>query len=185
MKKLFILFLLAGQAITSKAQQNAVIKQGSIIGYNLKLHGQTVAMALTVTRLSDSVVLDWKIRNTATGRYIFLPDAVLKANKLNFVQPEPNTTIMLSDQTFFFISKQAFSDLVKQRSYKYDNTIYDLKGNGKPETITVDGKVISVLHVAARNETTEYWILNNPDLPLLCRITGNPLEVDTEITSLK
>jgi hypothetical protein len=185
MKKLLILFLLAGQAVVSKAQQNTVVKQGSIIGYNLKLHGQTVAMSLAVTRLADSVVLDWKIRNTATGRYIVLPSAVSKASKLNFVQPEPNTTVTLSDQTFFFISRQAFSELIKHKSYKYDNTIYDLKGDGQPETLTVDGRVISVLHVAARNETTQYWILNNPDLPLLCRITGNPLEVDIEITSLK
>ncbi|WP_342645299.1 hypothetical protein [Mucilaginibacter sp. CSA2-8R] len=185
MKKLLFFLLLAGQALVLKAQQNISVKQGSVIGYNLKLHGQTVAMALQVTRLSDSVVLDWKIRNTATGRYVALPSAVNKANKLNFVQPEPNTTVTLSNQTFFFISKEAFKNLISHKSYQYDNTIYDLKGDGKPETITVDGKVISVLHVAARNETTEYWILNNPDFPLLCRIAGNPLGVDAEITSLK
>lgn len=184
MKRILIFLLLAGQALILKAQQNAVVKQGSVIGYNLKLHGQTVAMALTVTRLSDSVILDWKIRNSATGRYIILPAAVNKAGKLNFVQPEPNTTVILPSQTFFFISRQAFNDLVKRKSYRYDNTIYDLKGDGKPEMLTVGGKVINVLHVAARNETTEFWILNNPDFPLLCRIAGNPLGIDAEITSL-
>lgn len=184
MNKPLILLLLVLQALSLKAQQNAVVKQGSVVGYNLKLHGQTVAMALTLNRLSDSVVLDWKIRNSATGRYILLPAAVSKASKLNFVQPEPNTTVTLPNQTFFFISKQAFNDLVKHKSYRYDNTIYDLKGDEKVETVTVGGKVISVLHVAARNENTEFWILNNPDFPLICRITGNPLGVDAEITSL-
>ncbi len=184
MKKLLIFLLLAGQALVLKAQQNVSVIQGSVVGYNLKLHGQTVAMTLQVTRLSDSVILDWKIRNTATGRYVILPGAVSKANRLNFVQPEPNTTVTLANQTFFFISREAFKSLISRKSYQYDNTLYDLKGDGKPENITLDGKVISVLHVAARNETTEYWILNNPDFPLLCRITGNSLEVNAEITSL-
>ncbi len=184
MRKLLIFLVLVIQAFSLKAQQNALVKQGSIVGYNLKLHGQTVAMALTVNRLSDSVILDWKIRNSATGRYVMLPAAVSRAGKLNFVQPEPNTTITLSDQTFFLLSKRAFNDLLKHKSYRYDNTNYDLKGEGKPELLTVGGKVISVLHVAARNETTEFWILNNPNFPLLCRITGNPLGVDAEITSL-
>ncbi len=184
MRKLLIFLVLAVQAFSLKAQQNALVKQGSVVGYNLKFHGQTVAMALTVNRLSDSVVLDWKIRNSTIGQYVMLPAAVSRAGKLNFVQPEPNTTVILSNQTFFFISKQAFNDLVKRKSYRYDNTIYDLIGDGKTETLTVGSKVISVLHVAARNETTEFWILNNPDFPLLCRITGNPLGVDAEITSL-
>ena len=187
MKKIKLSLLLLFMAIASMAQQQApVIKQGSTVGYTLKLHGQQVAFALTVTRLSDSVILDWKVRNTTTGTYVMLPKAVSKANRLSFVQPEPDTKVVLPpDQTFFFISKTAFQNLLQKRSFEYDNTIYDLQNNGEATTMTVDGKTLNLLHVVARNETTQYWILNNPDLPLICRITGNPLEVDMEINSLK
>lgn len=186
MKRFIFTLLFISIVFASKAQQSFVIKQGSVIGYTLRLHGQQVAFAITVTRLADSVVLDWKMRNTTGGTYIIQPNAVNKANKLNFVQPEPDTRVTLPpNQTFFFISKVAFQNLLQKHSFEYDNTTYDLKNNDKPETLVVDGKKLEVLHVAARNETTEYWILNNPNLPLICRITGNPLEVDVEINALK
>lgn len=186
MKRSLIIMLLVCLSFALKAQQDPLIKQGTVVGYTLRLHGQQVAFALTVSRLADSIVFNWKMRTTANGQYIILPNAVKKADKLNFVQPEPDRTITLpTDQTFFFISKAAFNNLLNTNSFEYDNTIYDLKNDGKPKTITVDGKTLNVLHVAARYETTEYWILNNPDLPLICRITGNPLGVDVEINSLK
>ena len=187
MNKLLLTLLILCTAFALKAQQTgSVVKQGSIIGYNLRLHGQQVAFALTVSRLTDSVVLNWKMRNTTSGAYIIVPHAVKKADKLNFMQPEADRTVTLPpNQTFFFISQAAFQNLLQKRSFEYDNTVYDLKDSGQRSTITVDGKELDVLHVAARNETTEFWILNNPLLPLICRITGNPLEVNMEINSLK
>jgi hypothetical protein len=186
MKKLLITLALFIPVFALKAQQPPALQQGSVVNYTLRLHGQQVAFSLTLTRLADSVVLDWKMRNTTSGTYVIVPDAVRSASKLSFVQPEPDKKVVLpADQTFWFISKNAFQNLLQKHSYEYDNTIYDLKNDGKPETLLVDGKKLEVLHVAARNETTEYWILNNPNLPLICRITGNPLEVDMEINSIK
>ncbi len=187
MKKNLLIVLLLFLCVILKAQQNPlVVKQGSVISYTLRLHGQQVAFSLTIGSMADSVILNWKMRNTASGQYIVLPHAVKNASKLNFVQPEPGKTITLpSNQTFFFISDNAFQNLVKKHTFEYDNTVYNLKADGEPATLMVDGKTLNVLHVKAQNETTEFWILNNPRLPLICRITGNPLGVDAEINTIK
>jgi hypothetical protein len=54
----------------------------------------------------------------------------------------------------------------------YDNTAYHFKDN-EPG---ING--LELLHVAAENEATEWWILNNPAFPLVCKIKGSPLGID-------
>ena len=47
------------------------------------------------------------------------------------------------------------------------------------------GQPVDVLHVVAQNETTQLWILNNPDFPFVCQIKGNPLGIDIKLNSIK
>lgn len=100
---------------------------------------------------------------------------------MNFVQPVANVTVTLpSDQTFMMISKNAFKDLSEKRRFEYDNTIYVLKGDTTESPVTPGGKPLDVLHVVALNETTQFWILNSPDFPFICKIAGNPLGIDAD-----
>jgi hypothetical protein len=187
MKKFNCMLLFAVMNIAAFAQKNTpVIKPGTSINYTFNLHGQQSGFELIVKTLSDTVALNWRIRGLAGGTYIITPAAFKSADKLNFAQPIPNVKVVLPpDQTFCMISKKAFNDLVKNHRYVYDNTTYDLKDDLNQNLVMPGAQQLDVLHVVARDETTEMWILNNPDFPLICKIKGNPLGIDITLNSIK
>jgi len=188
MKKLTCVLLLAMANLAASAQKIVpVIKQGTAINYNFKLHDQQSGLELVVKKLADTVILNWRLRGFAGGNYVIVPAAFQRADKLSFTQPVPNQNVVLpADQTLFcIISKNAFNNLIKNHSYVYDNTTYDLKDDADQDPLTTSDGQLDVLHVVARDETTELWILNNPDFPLICKIKGNPLGIDFTVSSIK
>jgi len=181
------MLLFAVMTFAASAQKIVpVIKMGTSINYTFNLHGQSSGFELTVKNLTDTVALNWRIRGLAGGTYIITPPAFKGADKLNFAQPIPNVKVVLPiDQTFCMISKNAFNDLVKNHHYRYDNTTYDLKDDVSQNPVMLGDGQLDVLHVVAQDETTEIWILNNPDFPLICKIKGNPLGIDITLNSIK
>lgn len=166
---IFSLFFLHGYS------QAPVVKQGTTLKYIFSLHGQTVPIEFSVLHLTDTLVLGWKIRGLAGGTYMMVPAALQHAVKMNFIQPSPDAAINLKDdETFMIISTDAFRKLEKEHAFVYDNTVYNLKER--------EG---NMLHVTAKDETTEWWILNNPDFPLVCRIKGSPFGIDCLLNDVK
>jgi hypothetical protein len=161
------------------------VKNGASFGYTFFLHGQQVAFELTVKDISDTLRLGWNIRGLAGGTYIMLPAARDHATKMNFVQPAPGVATLAPDETFCMISKAAFRDLAKNHRFVYDNTSYILKDDAAAQPVMIDGRPLDLLHVAAADETTELWILNNPDFPLVCKISGNVLGINCLIRSIR
>jgi hypothetical protein len=164
-----------------------VIKQGTSINYTFQLHGQQVPFEVNVKSITDTLILRWNIRGLAGGGYLITPAALNGANKMNFVQPVPNKLVVLPpDETFCMISKSAFKDLLQKHQFIYDNTVYELKDDEPNQNaVMLGGQPVDVLHVVAQNETTQLWILNNPDFPFVCQIKGNPLGIDIKLNSIK
>lgn len=182
-----VVMLFLSTIFTAKAQIfKPEIKPGTIFSYILDLHGQHAPFDITFKSFTDTLKLNWKIRNLAGGNYTITPSAWQNADQLNFAQPKPFVTVKLSDhQTFMMISKSAFKDLVKKHQYNYDHTVYDLKDDLKENPLQLGTQTLDVLHVVARNETTEFWILNNPDFPIICQIKGNPLGINIDLKEIK
>jgi hypothetical protein len=171
MKRVICLLILGLAFVRGYGQ----IKQGSTFNYTFTLHEQTIPMELTVLHYTDTLVLGWRIRGLAGGSYTMLPSALQHGVKMNFVQPSPDANIQLGpNETFCMISVDAFKKLVKEHQFVYDNTVYDFKDTEK-----------EWLHVVARDESTELWIMNNPAFPLVCKIKGNPLGIDCSLNSFK
>ncbi len=182
MKTLSYIILLLG--LSASAQNlTPVIKEGTTFKYTFYLHGQTSPFQITVNHVSDSLLLSWNIRGLAGGSYIVSASGLNNGNSLSFAQPEPFKKVKLgAGQTFCMISRSAFNDLVTKRSFTYDNTVYDLKADST--VVMIDNQPLAVLHVVAQNETTEFWILNNPDFPFICQSKGNPLGIDMKLNAI-
>jgi hypothetical protein len=187
MRQFSCALLLALISLTAYSQKvMPVIKQGTVINYTFHLHGQQSAFAIEVKSITDTLALRWTIRNLAGGVYLISPAGWNQGSKMNFAQPVPNTAVKLSpDQTFCMISKSAFKDLLEKHQFTYDNTVYDLKEDAAQNTVMLENQPVDVLHVTAENETTELWILNNPNFPFICQIKGNPLGIDVDLNSIK
>jgi len=162
------------------------IKQGTALSYTFNLHGQTAGFEISIKNIVDTLKLGWSIRNLAGGTYLIDPNALNKANKMSFDQPVPFKAVALpAGQTFCMISRAAFKDLVQKHQFVYDNTVYNLKDDVTQSPLMLGGQALDVLHVVAETETTQLWILNNPDLPFVCQIKGSPLGIDLKLNAIK
>ncbi len=187
MKYIFLVVLFLSTIFSVKAQTlKPEIKLGTTFFYNFELHGQHASFEITVKSFTDTLKLNWKIRNLAGGNYAVTPVAWQNANQLNFAQPEPFKTVKLTDQqTFMLISKAAYQNLISKHQYTYDHTVYVLKRDLKENPLKLGTQNLDVLHVVAQDETTELWILNNPDFPFICQIKGNPLGINVDLKEIK
>jgi hypothetical protein len=174
---LAILFCAVYQIGTS---QN--IKNNTELNYVCKLHGQTRTLKLITKITKDTLVLDLETRGVKSS-IVTAQKALKNGNALSFNQGEYAPVLYLKpNETFFMISQSAYQDLVKNNKFIYNNTTYDLDKNEK--SILIDGKTIEVLHVIAQIDPTEMWIVKNPDYPLLCKITKNPLGINFTLVKI-
>ena len=184
MKKVSYMILLLMLGLGASAQMlTPVIKEGTTFKYTFYLHGQTTPFQITLNHVSDSLLLGWNIRGLAGGNYIVSASGLNNGNSLSFAQPEPFKKVKLgADQTFCMISRSAFNELVTRHKFIYDHTIYELKADSA--VLMIANQPLAVLHVVAQNETTEFWILNNPDFPFICQSKANPLGIDMKLNAI-
>lgn len=185
-RKISFAILFSFTGLASYGQKvNPVIQAGTTFQYTFNLHGQTAPYQLTVGRLSDSLTLNWSIRDLAGGTYLIVPKALNAATHLNFAQPQPSAKVVLKEhETFLLISRTQFRNLKRNGQFMYDNTVYQLREAAQSDIVKIGEQVLDVLHVAATDETTEFWILNNPNYPFICQIKGNPLGIDIKLNAI-
>jgi len=162
------------------------VGKGTIFYYTLDLHGQQAQFELSVKKFSDSLTLEWRIRRLTGGAYTMTPAARQRALRLNFAQPAPNAVTQLSDnETFLVLSKDAFNDLKLKSECQYDNTIYVLEKGVTTGALKIGDKTLDALHITAKDETTELWILNDAEFPIVCKVKNNPMGVDFSLNGIK
>lgn len=186
MKKIICAALSAATILTANAQKTVpVIKPGTTIKYQFTLHEQSASFDIKIKHIEDTLSFNWSIKGLASGTYSITPEALKNANKLNFAQPVANKDVVLpDDQTFLMISQAAFNDLLQKHAFVYDSTQYDLKDDADQNPILFKGQQLNVLHVVAKDETTQFWILNSAAFPLICQIKGNPLGIDVTLNDI-
>ncbi|MFH7018903.1 hypothetical protein [Flavobacterium sp. FlaQc-47] len=155
-----------------------IIKNNTELSYVCKLHGQTRALSLTAQTAGDGLTFKLETRGVKSS-IVMLPEAVKNGNALSFNQGEYAPVLNLKPtETFFMISRSAYQELVQNGSFVYNNTTYVLDKNEDKNGVSIDGKLIEALHVIAKIDATEMWIIKNPEFPLICKISRNPLGID-------
>lgn len=154
------------------------LKNNTELHYICKLHGQTRTLQLTAETAENTLAFKLETRGVKS-KIVMLAEAVKNGNALSFNQGEYAPVLNLKPtETFFMISKSAYEDLVKNNSFVYNNTTYVLDKSEDKNSVSIDGKVIDTLHVIALIDETEMWIVKNPEYPLICKITKNPLGIN-------
>ncbi|WP_394465392.1 hypothetical protein [Mariniflexile sp. HNIBRBA6329] len=141
-------------------------------------------MSLKKQIVSDTLVFHLETRGVKSSIKM-TPEAVKRGTELSFNQGENTPVIVLKPlETFFIISKSSYQDLLKNNQFVYNNTTYVLDKSEKTDPVIIDGIALSTLHVVAQIDNTEMWILQNPDFPLLCKVTNNPLGINFTLTDM-
>lgn len=160
------------------------IKNNTELNYVCKLHGQTRTLTLTAKMTTDNLVLDLDTRGMKSS-IVIAPEGLKNGNALSFNQGETSDVIVLKPtETFFMISRAAYQDLQKNNKFIYNNTTYILDKNLDTNPVVIDGKSVESLHVIAQIDETEMWIVKNPDFPLICKMTKNPLGINFTLVTI-
>lgn len=160
------------------------IKNNTALNYVCKLHGQTRTLTLTAKMTTDNLVLDLDTRGVKSS-IVIAPEGLKNGNALSFNQGETSDVIVLKPtETFFMISQSAYQELLKNNKFVYNNTTYVLDENADKNPVTIDGKSVDALHVIAQIDETEMWIVKNPDFPLICKMTKNPLGINFTLVKI-
>ena len=113
------------------------------------------------------------------GLLFISPKGFASGSGLNFIQPLNDRKEYLKDsETFGIISISAFNSLKNTGAFVYNNTTYRLQ---EEQILKIGEESLSVFYVMADIDDTRMWIWNNQELPIICKIDNNPLEINFEI----
>lgn len=160
------------------------IKNNTELHYICKLHGQTRTLTLTSKITPDALVFKLDTRDVSSS-IVTKSEALKKGNALSYNQGEYAPVLNLKpNETFFMISQLAYQDLIKNNQFIYNNTTYILDQNTDQKSVVIEGKSVDALHVIAQIDETEMWIVKNPEFPLICKITKNPLGINWTLVKI-
>jgi hypothetical protein len=160
------------------------IKNNTVLHYICKLHGQTRTLTLTSTITADALTFNLDTRDV-NSNIVTTSEALKNGNALSYNQGEYAPVLNLKpNETFFMISQSAYQDLVKNNKFIYNNTTYVLDPNTDKNSVVIEGKSVETLHVIAQIDETEMWIVKNPEFPLICKLTKNPLGINWTLVKI-
>ena len=180
-----LVFIIIGLLFQYTSAQNyiPIIENNTDLNYICKLHGQTRTLTLTTKIVSDTLVFKLETRGVKSS-IVQLPEAIESGTELSYNQGEYSDVLILKpSETFFLISKSAYKNLVEKNQFVYNNTTY-VVDNTKEEKVIINGQELATWHVVAEIDETEIWILKNPNFPLLCKMTKNPLGINFTLTEI-
>lgn len=185
---LFCLLLCSLSCLYAQQEVESVLKRAEhlSVNYVFKLYGQTRRYAMNMEKQATrGVQIDWTIfsyQKWLKGSYIISPKGLCCGSQLSFKQPQHGAREQLNDnETFGLISVSAFDNLIQKEQFTYSQTTYRLK---EQQQIHIGEHVLNVLYVVADIDHTEMWIWNNRDLPVICKIENNPLEINFYIEKI-
>lgn len=166
-----MLLLLCGIAIAQ-----TTVMDGKLV---FTMHQQTRRYEVKITEQRDSIWLNWKIYHNfrwQEGKYAMSQKSLEYGNALSWLQPiDGKSEILPENETFAFISRQAWRDLHNKGWFIYNQTTYRLNTQN-PQKYEFRGA--QLLPVVAEIDPTQMWIVDNENLPFIVRLSNNPLGID-------
>lgn len=159
---------------------------GTVINYSAEATnmGYKAPLTLSVVSMNDPMKFTWAITQLGKGSFLIPTKALESGTKMNLKVPDSDQPVIFKDdETIMFISKAALTELIANQSFTYNKTKFIVRPLVTPYLI--NSKEADVIHVISENGKVEVWILNNPNFPLMAKMTGNPMGIDFELTSIK
>jgi len=190
MKKVLILSIAFLFASTIGFAQATNISSGTTVKYVANAGGgASVDFNVKIAAMdNDGIDLEYTVKQGAksfNGKIFVTKKGWEKGSKLNWDDLAPNKEKQLNDdETSFMFSSDFYNALVKNNSAKYDNTTYTVKKIPAGQNIMLNGKPVDVIYVVSGATGAQYWVLKNPKLPLIMKITGNKTGPDFSLAGI-
>jgi len=186
MRKLILALTICLFVFSVQAQKYIpVIKTGTLLKYTAysRALGQGIPLSLAIIKLDTAVSMKWTIEGYGTGTIVIPPQSVKSATKMSLHEPDPDgVTTLKKNETLAILSKDTFNSLTSAKSFVLNGQTFNVVPLTAP--FMISSKEADVLYAETPNGKTKLWILNNPDFPLVCKLTGGPQGVDLTLTDL-
>lgn len=181
MRKLIYIFSFLftfGFAASSVAQPvTPELKEGLKVSYAVNYFGTKYNFIVTLKELGKrKVVYEYQMDATGTmtgGKVTMKQTAIDSAVKTdNFFQPGENKS--LDEMTSGFVSRKVYETLTKGKEIKMENTNAKKKFKAAPvpegQEIKIGDKVIDALYAVSEDGKEKFWILKNPEFPMVLKM---------------
>lgn len=159
------------------------IKAGTTITSIAIVQGQQIPLFLTINSITDGISLGWAVEGYGDGFFKMSAKAMENGNKMFMTtQPSLGETELADDETFGFLSKSSFKTLLENKSFSYNGLKFKLK-TSTAAAPKINGKEADAINVVSEDGKYEFWVLNNPSLPLIIQSSG--LTPDIIISEIK
>lgn len=162
------------------------IKAGTVLNYTAyhKAFGQDVPLTLTVLSITAPVQLKFFVPQLGSGTFEMSAKAIENGKKMAIKEPAMDeVTKLKDDETLAFLSKSTFKNLATNKTFELNGQTFTVTADAAP--FKINDKEADVFYAATANGKTKLWILNNPDFPLICKLTGGPQGIDLNLQSIK
>lgn len=136
------------------------------------LRTQHRVFGLTFQPTSQGLILHWALPREGKvhrGAYAMSHEALQHARKLCYIMPTQGDPITCpDDELFCMLSTDALLQVRQSGQCTFNHTTLTLIGDAQA----------SLLHLQDPDEGYELWVNNNPELPLIVSMKGNPVEID-------
>lgn len=186
--KLFCVLLLTVCLNVSAFAQKYLpqIKAGTVLNYTAyhKAFGQDVPLTLTVLSIAAPIQLKFFVPQLGSGIFEMSAKAIENGKKIAIKEPAmDDVTKLKDDETLAFLSKNTFKNLTTNKTFELNGQTFTVSADATP--FKINDKEADVFYAATANGKTKLWILNNPNFPLICKLTGGPQGIDLNLLSLK
>ncbi|MBK7182013.1 MAG: hypothetical protein IPH89_03260 [Bacteroidetes bacterium] len=168
-------------AAMASAQETVKIKEGQTLLYKINEYDGPVDQTVTLTSLASPMKISWNKKNKYDdkGTFLILKAALESAINIIFSFPINSNDDELSDVLpGFIVSKKMYNDI---KSNKNKNSCWmrikaddmTLKSE-QPMYIIINGKktIVNTLNVTWGTFGDEMWILDNPDYPIIVKVSA-------------
>ena len=179
MKKIVLVMTVVMAGMTTQAQGKQ-IKEGSILRYNIMPGDGVVQYQLQLEKiLPGEVSISWISPSGRGGSFNMHKPALDSATSGYWQPPVSGTTDFGGSQLALLMSKKIWNEIQQDKAITYDGVVYKVKSEDT-EYPVLNGKVRAIYLESA--SSSKIWMLNDPALPVILKIEGNPQLVDVELT---
>jgi hypothetical protein len=187
MKKMILVVLIACFCHSVHSQESGNIPTldiGSKLTYKVNFRGMKYDFIIDLKQLEPRIIYDWRmtIADDKKGTVTMQPEAIATATKqYNYFDKD---NINLTDATCVWVSKSVFASLKEGKptvmnSGNQEKTFLKkaLPAGTEP---AAGNKKIDCIYAESEDGTEKYWIMNNPEFPLILKMDlGWQIAIDT------
>lgn len=180
-----ISFFCVSLNLDAQQSKQTFIKPKQQLQYNIYVNGASLKYFIKFDSLSAQYTsLTWSDMRERSGGYI-MRSASLDSSVNGYWNPPQADVVIEMDnsQTVLILSKLNYNRLKLQKKMVYDDKVFLLTENPAASNYTMAGGNIPCLYAEAEDKSVKLWVYDNPAMPLMLKMQGNPYAVDFELTA--